>query len=428
MKITEVKPHSPAAEAGIQAGDELLAVNGSPVGDQLDFLFHSADDEVILHIRRGKRQFEAELPGFGVDYGLTFEAMDLMSCGNRCVFCFIDQNPRGMRKTIYFKDEDYRLSFLHGAYVTLTALRERDFRRIISQRLSPLYVSVHATDPEVRRAILNIRRDDHLMEKIDRLTGEGIILHTQIVVCPGLNNGEILARSIRDLGIRHPGVQSVAVVPVGLTEHRTGLFPLRPVDAVHARSTISLVDRLRKEYRKETGAGFVYCSDEWYIRAGMDIPEAEYYDEFPQIENGVGMVRDFLDAAGSLETRENPPRFSGKIALVTGVSMARYIDDFARRLAAHIGREVRAVAVPNRFFGASVTVSGLLTGADIIRALEGTGPDETIVLPPNCLNSDGLFLDDLTPDDIARTFGAHVVQGGYDPVATFFDDGEDGES
>jgi putative radical SAM enzyme (TIGR03279 family) len=263
------------------------------------------------------------------------------------------------------------------------------------------------------------------MEKIDRLTGEGIDLHTQIVVCPGLIDGAVLERSIRDLGMRYPGVHSVAVVPVGLTEHRAGLFPLHPVDAALARATIGMVDRLRTEYREETGVGFAYCSDEWYIRAGMEIPEAEYYDEFPQIENGVGMVRDFLDAANRLESVTSAPRFEGKITLVTGVSMAGYIGDFARKLAAHTGREVRAVAVPNRFYGETVTVSGLLTGGDIRHALEGDEPHGTIVLPPNCLNSDGLFLDDFTPDDLARACGAPVVQGTYDPIATFFDDDDE---
>lgn len=426
MKIAEIRKDSPAEDAGLHPGDDVLEVNGGPVRDAIDFLYYGSDEELQLRVRRGEQEFEVEFESWG-DHGIVFEPMDFMSCGNRCVFCFVDQNPPGMRNTIYFKDEDYRLSFLHGAYVTLTTLRERELERIIEQRLSPLYISVHATDPEVRRSILGISRDDHMMEKIDRLVDEGIILHTQIVVCPGLNDGAVLERSIRELGERFPGVESVAVVPVGLTEHRAGLFPLRPVNAEHARATIGLVDRLREEFRGETGLGFAYCSDEWYIRADEEVPDAEYYDDFPQIENGVGMVRDFLDAAERLETVEAPPRYRGKITLVTGVSMGGYIRDYARRLAAHSGQVVRAVAVENRFYGSTVTVSGLLAGGDIMSALEGIEPGETVVLPPNCLNDDGLFLDDRTPDDIARAFGVTVVQGGYDPVETFYDFGEDEE-
>ncbi len=419
MKIQAVGKDTPGDVAGLRPGDEIIAVNGGPARDAIDFLYYGADEEMVLKVRRGDREFEIDLDGYG-DHGIEFEPMAFLSCGNRCVFCFVDQNPKGMRNTLYFKDEDYRLSFLHGAYVTLTTLRERDLRRIIEQRLSPLYVSIHATDPEVRRSVLGLRRDDRLMAKIDRLTQAGIILHTQIVVCPGLNDGVVLEKSIRDLAGMYPGVISLAVVPVGLTRHRSALYTLRAVDAGHARETISLVDRLRNEMTTNTGEGFVYCSDEWYIRAGMDIPGAEYYDDFPQIENGVGMVRDFLDAAGRLETISAPPRYQGKITVVTGISMQEHIRGFARRLAAHSGRDVRTVAVENRFYGSTVTVSGLLTGEDIIHALEGTGRSETIILPPNCLNDDGRFLDDLTPDDISRAFGATVVQGMYDPVETFF--------
>jgi len=332
-----------------------------------------------------------------------------------------------MRKTLYFKDEDYRLSFLHGAYVTLTTLREADIRRITRLRLSPLYVSVHATDPEVRRLMLGIRRDDRLLEKIDRLTAEGILLHAQIVVCPDINDGSTLEKTIGDLRKRHPGIQSLAVVPLGMTKHRQGLCPLRPVDAEHARQIIALVERFRKIYRDEAGSGFVYCSDEWYIRAGREIPGLEYYDDFPQIENGVGMVRDFLDAADRLDTLEAFPRYQGNITLVTGVSMSGYIREFAGRLSLRTGGKIRTVIVENDFYGHSATVSGLLTGGDIIRALEGTGAGETIVLPPNCLNHEGLFLDDLTPDDIAKTYGVHVKQAEWDPVSTFFDAGKDKE-
>ena len=424
MKVTTVEKNSQAEWEGVLSGDEIMTVNGNPVRDDIDFLFYGDEEALHLSIQRDGRILEVILDGYE-EHGMEFEPMELMSCGNHCVFCFIDQNPRGMRKTVYFKDEDFRLSFLHGAYVTLTSLGESEIQRIIEQRLSPLYVSVHATDPDVRRTILGLKRDDCLLEKMDRLLEGGVSLHTQIVVCPDINDGVVLERSIRDLAERHPGVLSVAVVPVGLTIHRTGLHSLRAVDAAHAGKTIGTVDRLRERFREEMGEGFVYCSDEWYIRAGLDIPPTEYYDDFPQIENGVGMVRDFLEGVERLETVEGPPLLTGRLVLVTGISMMRYMEVFAQRLSARMGVDVRVVAVANRFYGESVTVSGLLTGGDILRALEGTAPDETVVLPPNCLNNDGLFLDDLTPEDISRRFGVRVVLGEYAPVAAFFESGEE---
>ncbi len=419
MKVTGVMPGSQAEDAGIAVGDEIFSVNGGPARDEIDYMFYGAEDTVSLGIRRGEDVFTVELDG-GEDHGIEFAPMELMTCGNRCLFCFIDQNPPGMRDTVFFKDEDYRLSFLRGAYVTLTTVDDDDIRRIIEQRLSPLYVSVHAVDPGVRRALLGIRRDDRLMDKIDRLVQAGIVMHAQIVVCPGINDGSVLESSIMELARRFPGVGSVAVVPVGLTSHRDGLFPLCAVDHIHAQKTIDLVDGLRKRCREELGGGFVYCSDEWFIRAGLSIPPVEYYDDFPQIENGVGMVRDFLDAVERMGRCRKKPRYNCDIALVTGRSMSSYIRDLAKKLGGMTGTKSRAVPVMNRFYGKSVTVSGLITGGDIIAALTGTGPGETVVLPPNCLNDDGLFLDGLDVDDVARALGTRVVQGTYDPTETFF--------
>jgi len=424
LKIIAVEDDSPAAGQGVKPGDKIVAVNGSSVNDQLDLLFFSADDEVRMTVQRGTYEFIAVFDGEdGGDFGFELEPMSFRLCGNNCVFCFIDQNPPGMRKEIYVKDEDFRLSFLHGSYVTLTNLTENDMARIVRQRLSPLYVSVHATDAAARLTLLGLRRDDNLLEKMDRLLTAGIVLHCQIVVCPGINDGDVLAHTIHDLRRRYPGVSSVAVVPVGLTRHRENLYPLRPVDAETARHTIKTVDALHDEYARETGEGFVYCADEWYLRAGMTVPETAYYDDFPQIENGVGMVRDFIEAAGGLERRAREGRIrKGAYVLVTGVSMADYIGDFARRLSQLPGVSARAVAVENEFYGASVTVSGLLTGGDIRRALEDIGRDEIVVLPPNCLNTDGLFLDGESPETLAQALGVRVVQGEYDPVVTVVED------
>lgn len=417
MKITSVLDGSPAARAGIRAGDLLAEIDGYPVCDHIDVLFHGAEEEVVLTIERDGESRTLTIESMG-DWGIEFEDMRFRACGNRCLFCFVDQNPTGMRREVYFKDEDYRLSFLHGSYVTLTALSEADMRRIEAQRLSPLYVSVHATDPDVRRRLLGLRRDDRLMDKIDRLTAAGITLHTQAVICPGINDGDILDRTIRDLGARFPGVTSLAVVPVGLTKYRANLPALQPVDAVNARDVIGRVDRFREEFIARHGNGFAYCADEWYICAGREVPEDSYYGEYVQLENGVGMVRQFIDSLDRLERDGTPAVPPGRYALVTGRSMAPWIERFARLLSSAEGVHAETVAVPNEFYGELVTVSGLLTGGDIMRALGVLPPGTTVVLPPNCLNGDGRFLDDMTPDDLAGTLDARIVQGEYDPAET----------
>ena len=419
MKIISIKNDSQAALQGIRPHDEIVSINGGMARDLIDLNFYGSEDQVVMKIRRGTHEFEVVLDGT-TDLGMEFEEMETMSCGNRCIFCFVDQNPPCMRKNIYFKDEDYRLSFLHGSYVTLTAMKESDLRRIEEQRLSPLYVSVHASDIQVRAKMLGISKDDKLMEKIDRLITSGIKFHCQIVVCPDINYGPVLMKSIRDLRKRYPGVLSVAIVPVGLTKHRDGLYPLKEVDAEHASKIIRIVDKFHYEFVAETGSGFVYCADELYIRAGYKVPVTEYYDDFPQYENGVGMVRNFLNAASHLEDCLNGIIYKQeRYVLVTGASMAKYLEDFAQRLSAVTGAGARAVNVRNVFYGDSVTVTGLLTGMDIIAALKGIRPDETVILPPNCLNESGVFLDDMLPDDIKKTLGVRVVQGTYDPVDTF---------
>jgi len=419
MRIISVHRGSQAEHAGLRPGDRIAEINGGPARDHIDMLFYGAEDEVRLKIHRGTYEFLVSLDG-NDDFGIELEPMKIRRCGNKCIFCFIDQNPPGMRKEIYVKDEDYRLSFLHGSYVTLSNLRESDLERIVAQRLSPLYVSMHATDTETRRKMLGAGREDASLSNMDRLLDAGIRMHCQIVVCPGLNDGDILEKTIGDLRKRYPGIVSVAVVPVGLTRHREGLPSLRAVDGRWARGTIGLVDTMHSRYREETGDGFVYCADEWYIRAGMDIPVSSYYDDFPQLENGVGMVRDFLDSVSDIAERlAGRPRREGKFVFVTGTSMSRFMEDAAREISRVPGIEVRTVTVSNRFYGDSVTVSGLLTGRDISDALRDVRRDETVVLPPNCLNVSGLFLDDMTPGEVSAELGVEVIVGDYDPAEVF---------
>ena len=419
MKIVGVKPGSQADVQGLHTGDIVVGVGTGPARDIIDLMFYGGDEEVNLKIHRGTYEFIATFNG-DIDFGIEFEEMKIRGCGNKCVFCFIDQNPKEMREPIYFHDEDYRLSFLHGSYITLTNLGTLELQRIVQQRLSPLYVSVHALDSAVRVKLFGLKKPDNLQEKMDRLLSAGIRMHTQVVVCTGINDGDVLGRTITGLRTLSQNVLSIAVVPVGLTKHREGLYPLTPVDSEMARKTISLVDMLHDRFAEETGEGFVYCSDEWYLRAGMEVPPAEYYDDFPQVENGIGMVRRFINDTSDLEGAfSGGVRRKGKYVLVTGTSMAAIMDDFTRRLSEFPGIEARIIPVTNSFFGDTVTVSGLLTGGDIQAALEGVSPDEVVVLPPECLNYDGRFLDDMLPADIEKNLNIKVIQSELNPLDTF---------
>ncbi|MFC1542109.1 DUF512 domain-containing protein [Candidatus Latescibacterota bacterium] len=419
MKIISVKSGSQADLKGLKTGDKVAEVNGNPVHDSIDLMYYGAEEEVRLTVHRGTYEIKALFRG-DEDFGMEFEPMDIKTCSNNCVFCFVNQNPPGMRKELYIKDEDYRFSFLHGAYVTLAGLDKQDLQRIVKQHLSPLYVSVHAIDLPTRLKLLGIKRDDRLIENMDTLITAGISLHTQIVVCPGINDGEVLEKTICELQQRVPGVISLAVVPVGLTKHREGQYPLKPVDQEKAREIISIADSYHDEYEQYTGDGFVFCADELYIKAGLDIPDADYYHGFPQIENGVGMLREYLDVSANIRKRLNGNvRRTGNFVFVTGISMSPYIMDFAKRVSEIPGISARTVTVENEFYGETVTVSGLLTGADIQSALEQVKPGETVVLPPNCLNDSGIFLDGMSPSDISDSLGLKVIQGDYDPLKLF---------
>ncbi len=419
MKIVSAKRGSQAELNGLKTGDKIVGVGNGPARDYIDLLYYGSEEDIRLTVHRGTYEFIVMLKG-DEDFGIELEPMNIATCKNNCIFCFIDQNPPGMRKEIYLKDEDYRLSFLQGAYITLTGLDKNDLQRIVTQHLSPLYVSVHAVDLDTRMNLLGIKKDDNMIENMDRLLKAGIKMHTQIVVCPGINDGNVLKKTICELRSRYPEIISVAVVPVGLTRHREGLYPLKGIDEEDARNIIEIVDRFHHQFAEETGGGFVFCADELYIHAGLDIPDSEYYDNFPQMENGVGMLRNFLDAVSNLEERlSGEVKRTGNFVFVTGTSMSSYIEDFSGRISEIPGINVRTITVKNQFYGDSVTVSGLLTGKDIQSALDGINPDETVVLPPNCLNESGVFLDDLSPADISKALGLKIIQGDYDPLKTF---------
>jgi len=360
MKVIGVQEGSPAAGFGIRIGDALEAINGHPVRDLLDYWFWMDDEGGVLELRRDGKMFriQVEEPE-GRDVGLEFEEMTIRRCGNRCVFCFVDQLPPGMRPALYVKDEDVRLSFLYGSYITLTDLSSEDIQRIVAQRLGPLYISVHATDPRVRSAMLGRRSSADVLATMRRLAEAGIAMHTQIVLCPGINDGAQLERTVQDLSGLFPEVRSIAIVPVGLTRYREGLVPLRPVGRVGARRCIEQVVGWQEEFLSRFGTRLVYAADECYLTARLEIPEAEAYEDFPQIENGVGMVRQFLDAFEAEEGRlPNWLREPLRLTLVTGRSAEGFLRRMAERLEKVDRLSVRLVGVENRFFGDSVRFGG----------------------------------------------------------------------
>jgi putative radical SAM enzyme (TIGR03279 family) len=408
LRVLSVEPGSLAHRIGLKAGDEIHELNGKPLLDVIDFQFNAAtigrrttittQEKTITFVRREWESF-----------GLEFEAIEPLTCKNQCVFCFVHQNPKHVRRSLHIKDEDYRLSFLFGNYLTLTNVKEDEMQRIIDQRLSPLYISVHATEPKLRTVLLGNSEYDGLMEKISRLTGAGIQLHCQVVLCPGLNDGDHLDRTIEDLLKFHPGVASVAIVPVGLTDHRKSLPELTPFTPDYARKLIAQTKPLQSKLKRRIGTPFAFLGDEIYITAGHELPPSSHYSDFPQIENGVGMVRTFLTQFTAALRKK--PRGNARGTVCTGKVFFPYLKDCVDRL----GMDLKTVAVESNFWGSGIGVAGLLTGNDFIAALKGKDFGDFVVLPSESMvGDDYLFLDDLTIKDVERELGVEVIPSGYD--------------
>lgn len=408
LRVLSVEPGSLAERIGLQPQDTILELNGKPLLDPVDFQFQAAAVGCRMSIKtqRGQRSFvRREWESFG----LEFEPIEPLTCQNNCVFCFVHQNPARVRPSLHIKDEDYRLSFLFGNYLTLTNVDENELQRIIRQRLSPLYISVHATEPALRAAMLGISEYDGFFEKVERLAAAGITLHGQVVLCPDWNDGEHLDRTIADMVRLHPGVASLAVVPVGLTRHRQNLPQLKPFTREIARRTVTHVSRIQRELKKRVGTPFVFLGDEIYIMAGERLPPTRHYRDFPQIENGVGMVRTFLNQFNAaLRSKARASRKRGTVC--TGNVFYPYLKECVDRLR----MDLKVTAVESRFWGPGIGVAGLLTGSDFISALSGQVYGDFVVLPSECMiGDDYVFLDDLTLKDVENQLGVEIIPSGY---------------
>ncbi len=409
--IEAVASGSPAQRGGIRAGDRLVAINGQKVRDVIDYAYFAFDDDPEMELvdADGKHRLVHLAPAPGESLGLSFAAPEPKRCGNNCLFCFVHQLPKGLRKPLYVKDEDYRLSFLQGTYVTLSNLKKSELQRITSQRLSPLYISVHATEPLLREQLLGKTGIPQILEQLTALAAARIQMHTQVVLCPGLNDGSALEKTVNDLAALYPAVQSLAVVPVGLTEHRAHLPRLTAVDQGYAATFLdSWLPRMRA-LNKRLGEPFLQLADEFFLKADYPFPRLSEYGDLPQWENGVGMVPWFFKEAGQVVRRAKPlPPL--RATIVTGVSSAGFVSQFLQQLAEKTGAELTAAPIPNRLFGASVTVTGLLSGKDIISGLRDTVPGEHLLLPAVMLKEgEGTFLDNLKPDDLEQVLGRKVV-------------------
>lgn len=418
-RIQEVKPGSIGEEMEIKAGDYLLMVNGEEIEDIFDYQFLIEEELVVLLIRKSNgEEWELEIEkDYTEDIGLVFEnsLMDeYHSCHNKCMFCFIDQMPKGMRETLYFKDDDSRLSFLQGNYITLTNMSEKDIDRIIRFHLAPINISVHTTNPELRCKMLTNRFAGEALKKIDRLYEAEIPMNGQIVLCKGVNDGEELRRSIQDLLKYAPYMRSVSVVPVGLTKFREGLYPLEPFEKEDAIEVLKLIHEYQELAFEQYGIHFIHASDEWYILAGQEVPEAERYDGYIQYENGVGMVRLFRDElAEALQYWQGDDR-KRRVTLVTAKLIYPTICWAAERIQEkYPNMDIQVVCITNHYFGEQITVTGLLTATDILEQLKGKDLGDWVVLPSVVLKADeDIFLDDISLEDVQRTLQVpiHIVK------------------
>ncbi|MFI3115231.1 MAG: DUF512 domain-containing protein [Clostridia bacterium] len=431
-KITNVYKNSPADKSGIQVGDELILVNSKPILDVLDYKFYAYDTNLTLEVKRNEQTYSVNIKKFeGEDLGLDFESYLIdkeKSCSNRCIFCFIDQNPRGMRKTIYFKDDDARLSFLLGNYITLTNLSDADVERIIQMKLSPINISVQTTNPKLREFMLGHKNAGESLKIIPKLALANIQMKCQVVVCQDVNDGFELENTIKDL-LQYETVTSVSVVPAGLTKHRAKLHDLKPITVENANNIIDIVEKFAKIQKEKTGFNTVFCGDELYIRAKREFHPAEYYDDLEQFENGVGMISQFeSEFLTYLNLEDDMPKTSKRLksfTIATGSAMYPYMYKLIEKLKKTDPNIVGNVyEIENIFFGNTVSVAGLITGSDLIHGLKDKEINERIFITENMLkHGETLFLDDTKIEDVENALNRPIftiANDGYELLSEIY--------
>lgn len=433
VTVRSVERGSYAERAGVLPDDILISVNGNDVKDVLDYRYYITEKNLSILIHRGPELLTVNInKGQYDDIGLEFDTflMDKkQTCRNKCIFCFIDQNPAGMRDTIYFKDDDSRLSFLMGNYITLTNMTESDIDRIIKMKMSPINVSIHTTDPELRCKMLSNRFAGQVLSYVKKLVDGGIVINAQIVLCKGVNDGDRLKRTLADLEALHPGIGSVAIVPAGMTAHREGLFPLEQFSASEAGEVIDLIDSFGDRFAKRHRVRLFYPSDELFLLAGRTMPPEDYYDGYPQIENGVGMIRsmngEFKSALSDLEQSDSPPS-DFYFSIATGVSASGFINSITSKLCERFDRlHGNVYTIENDFFGHTITVAGLICGCDLIKQLSGKRLGSHLFVSSSMLRDEGdLFLDGVSVHDVEKALSVKLVTvdaDGYDFIYKILD-------
>jgi putative radical SAM enzyme (TIGR03279 family) len=420
-RITKVLPYSIAEEVGFEAGDRIISINGTRPRDLIDYQFLCADEFLDLEIldAAGKVHRLRIEKDYDDDLGLEFETAlfdGLMQCNNRCPFCFIDQQPPGKRESLYLKDDDYRLSFLYGSYLTLTNLSPREWHRIEKMRLSPLYVSVHATEPEVRSRLLKNPRAGQIMEQFKWFQARRLQIHAQVVVCPGINDGAHLEKTLLDLASFHKGevptIISAAIVPAGLTRFRPQKDKLIPVTRQKAEEVIAQVQKLQKQFRRQVGSTFAWLADEWFLIAQQDLPSESHYEDYPQIGNGVGSIRQFIKQFYKIAIKRLPKRLEKprRLTWVVGNAVEVAFKPLVQQLNKVEGLEVNLIALNSDYWGQEITVTGLLTGSDLLAGLQGKDLGDGILLPAVMLkHGDNKFLDDRTVQELSAQLKVAII-------------------
>ncbi len=412
FEVESTVPGGAAAQAGIIPGDSIVSVNGEALIDYIDYVYFCSLEKLRVRIKRGDKELTVRVvKSAEEDLGLQFTKPLLGNkriCGNRCIFCFVEQLPKGMRKSLYVKDEDWRYSLIMGNYVTLSDISKEEFARVLRRKASPLYISVHTVDEDLRRRMLGNQKGLAVRPMLRKMVARGMSFHAQAVICPGYNDGEKLEETFRFLRGLYPAAMSLAVVPVGLTGHRDKLTPLEPVSREMAQRTIKEVEKWQKECLNSISTRFVFAADEYYLRAGLSVPPVEGYEDFCQIENGVGLVARLMAEAEEALQHAKPVQ-AGCVSIATGEDALPFIQDIASRAAEALGVKVQVYGVKNLTFGGGVTVAGLLGGSDFLAALKDKPLGNRLIVPGAALRDDDVFLDDMSLDELSRALGVPVL-------------------